>query len=140
MTAVDVRPWVYHEPMREPEGYVVVEDEGGDLWLSNSDRKWVCQTDQGWTNTWKEFLSRHEPVTIYVDREWFYGREPQQSHASGEVFHHAKEDDDDIPWAVTAEPGHGVSVTPTDRRDLTPDEAVELARAILAAAEVAKQS
>ena len=69
---------------------------------------------------------------------WLYGREPQQSHASGEVFHCAEEEDDDLPWAVAGMPGE-VSVTPTDRRDLTPDEAVDLARALLAAAEKARR-
>ena len=73
---------------------------------------------------------RHLAETIV----WLYGREPQQSHASGEVFHCAEEEDNDLPWAVSSMPGK-VSVTPTDRRDLTRDEAVDLARALLNAAE-----
>ena len=53
--------------MKEPEGNVIVEDEDGELWRPNSERLWICQTDQGWARTWAELMERITVVAVFVD-------------------------------------------------------------------------
>ena len=128
--------WEQRERERSPW-----DDDDLIPWLADESEHVLMNPEPEWkplTENRADMLLAAAAPDLAETVAWLYGREPQQSHASGGVFHCAEEEDNDLPWAVSSLPGE-VSVTPTDRRDLTPDEAVDLARALLNAAVSARR-